>query len=441
MVGQELNQGDEILDVAIQHLRQQPIPEFPNPSVEFPIDLEQRQRVKLAADSMSTTGNHYSGRRSLLAMAAVVAIVLGSLAILPWENASQKAYAQVQEAMRNLNSLVFDLRSYSGDQVTMQGKIAYTKSGDVRLDSGLAVHVLNAAKAEYMIVDDAKRTVTIQPVYDVAAIQQKILGEFTALLNLGPLPSTTMRTITKDGKLAKEFKAVWDGSVATVVVDAKTNLPMTIESDRGKNQDGQLVREIASNFQFNVSLPDSSFAIIPPQGYVVNRIARHDPIKSSTGLVLTAGTGLGPIHFGMSLQEVRNELGDPDSFESKPALLAELDEKGQLKMPMKLVPANPPQLIGVMQYRTLGVQIEVSSIAGVEWIRCYEKRMTWAGFEGMTSHGIRIGMTKDEAKSLVREEPADRRWKTDDDRWLLKGMDVVFENGKCVEITIGKPAP
>lgn len=440
MVDQELNGGDRILEVAVEHLKQQSIPEFPNPMVNFPVDREQPQYVELNSKSASRASSPFFSRYSLFAAAVVFAMVAGGFALLPWESSSQKAFAQMQAAIRKLNSVAFELTLYSGDKLTGRGQVNYSKAGDARVDSGLVSHVLNVANNEYMTVDHAKQAVTIQPVYDMAEIQAKIAGEFGAIQNLGPIPSTTMRTVTNEGKPAKEFKSVWDGSVATVLVDAKTNLPMKIEVDRGKSQDGQPIREIAMNFQFNVNLPESSFAIVPPKGYDVKRIERRDPIRSSENLVLTIGQGVGPVRFRMSLQDVRNQLGDPDSFDSKPAMVAELDENEQLKLPMKLVPAEPPQLVGVMQYRSLGLQIELSSIEGVEWIRCYEKRLPWNRFAGMTSQGIKIGMSKGEVKALLEnEQSVDKNWNQTDDRWLLNGMDIVFANNKCVEIVLSKP--
>ncbi len=440
MVRQEFNQGDEILEMAVQHFKQQSIPEFTNPSVAFPVESASRQHIGLASNFLKRRSSTFLNRRLVLAVGVVFAIVIGGFSVLPWESTSQRAFAQMQEAIRNLSSLVFEMKSYSGEEVTGKYHISYAQAGDVRMDSAFGAHVLNASQEEYMVVNDAKRVATIQPVYDLASIQEKTAGVFGALLNLKPLPSTTMRTVNSGGKLAREFKIVWDGSVATVIVDAETNLPISIELDRGKSQDGRPLREVASSFKFNVSLADSSFAILPPNGYDVERIERHDPVISSEGLALTIGKGLGPVRFGMSLQEVRNHLGDPDSFESKPAMVEELDENGQISLPIKLVPIDPSQMIGVMQYHSLGLQIDVSSIEGVEWIRCYEKRMTWDRFAGMTSQGIKIGMSKNEVKSLlVKQELSEKNWKPTDDRWLLNGMDIVFEDDKCVEITIGKP--
>lgn len=438
MVTQESNHGDNILEVAIQQFRAQAIPEFPDPTVELPLDSEQRQPTEWKLNSIRKDVT-VSRRRSLSLVAAVFAAIAGGFAFWPWETSSQKAFAQLQEAVRSLNSLVFEMKCYSGDQVTGQFQITYANSGDVRMDSGFVVHILNAASAEYTIVDDIKRAITIQPVYNMAAIQDQIAGPLGALLNLKPLPSTSMRTLTNDGKLAKEFKTVWDGSVATVLVDVKTNLPIRIELDRGKNEGDKLIREIATNFRFNVSLASSQFTPSSPKGYEVTRIERRDPIVSSDNLVLTTGTGVGPVRFGMSLQEVRNQLGDPDTFSSRPATVAELDDKGQLKLPMKLLPANPPQTTGIMQYKSLGLQIEVSSVEGVEWIRCYEKRLTWNRFTGMTSLGVKIGMSKAEIKALLEKDTSVyQTWNQVGDRWSLNGMDIAFQNDKCVEINLGK---
>ncbi len=440
MVDQESSHGEQILAVAVQHFREQSIPEFPNPVVDFPVAYGQLEHVELKSCSKSSVGPLFPRRRLFLVAAVVFAIVLGGFAVLPWKSANQKAFAQMQEAIRNLNSLVFEMKSYSGDQETGRYQISHTKSGGVRMDSGLVSHILNVSKEEYMIVDDANQAVTIQPVYDTSEIQRKVTEPLAILLDLEPLPSTNMRTVVIEGKLAKEFKTVWDGSAATVIVDAQTNLPITIELDRGKGQDGKPIREVATNFQFNVSIADSTFAILPPNGYRVERMERRDPIVSSESLVLTLGKGVGPIHFGMSLQEVRDQLGPPDSFKSEPDMVPELDEKGRPKFPMKFVPVDPPQTVGRMEYRSLGLIVDVSSIRGVEWIRCFEKRATQNRFEGMTSHGIKIGMSKDEVQSVLDQEglTVQDGYKFDN-VWICNGMNLVFEKDKCVEIVIGKP--
>ncbi len=53
MVTQGFNQGDKILELAIQHLRAQPIPEFPDPTVELPLDLAQRDPIELKSNAIN----------------------------------------------------------------------------------------------------------------------------------------------------------------------------------------------------------------------------------------------------------------------------------------------------------------------------------------------------------------------------------------------------
>ncbi len=122
MVTQGFNQGDKILELAIQHLRAQPIPEFPDPTVELPLDLAQRDPIELKSNAINRKHVAISRRRSLSLAAAAFAAIAGGFAFWPWETSSQKAFAQLQEAVRSLNSLVFELKSYSGDQVTDNSK-------------------------------------------------------------------------------------------------------------------------------------------------------------------------------------------------------------------------------------------------------------------------------------------------------------------------------
>lgn len=141
----------------------------------------------------------------------------------------------------------------------------------------------------------------------------------------------------------------------------------------------------------------------------------------------------------MSFKEVVSFLGEPDSFESKPALEADVDDKGRLKLPMKLVPANPPYNVVLMHYRSLGVRIDISSLDGVQWIRCHEKTLFHKQFTGKTSEGIQIGMSKKEVLSLLkpRLKTGAENWQPQDALWLLKGMTIEFKNDRCVGISLG----
>ena len=441
MVENESSRGDEILEMALVHLQQQPIPEFTNPIVVFPAERDSQHPKSRSAlkRSIGASVNLFH-RRWVIAAGIALAILCGAFSIFPWTSSNLVAFGQVQEAIRGLRSLKFEMKTFVGDQVTGRFRITYSQTGSVRAESGLESHILNAAQKEYMFVKDSNRTAIIQPVYDNETIKERIFGSLDVLFQVQPLPTTRIRSLVMDGKPVRELSTVWDGSVANVLVDAKTNLPISIELDRGKNSEGKVIREELSQFEFDFDIDPSLFAIDPPKDYAITRIEQLESPKSSEQLTLTLGQGIGPVRFGMSLQEVRNHFGNPSTFESQPGMEFDRDENGQPKFPMKLVPANPPYTIGSMHYHGFGLQIDVSSSAGVEWIRCYEASLTRRGFEGKTSQGIQIGMPKSDAMKIIDENALfSRNGKPtlSDDHWTLNGMDIQFRDDKCSVITIG----
>lgn len=440
MVQQNLDRADDLLELAIRGFQEQSIPPFANPEVAFPkAHRTEPQIIDVDAPATQLRTLAYFRPRIAIALGLGLTFLVASFSIFPWETASQKAFGQVQQAIRDLRSAVFEMNSYDGDKLIASHKISYLQPGNIRADSGLDVHVLNMDEVQYMQIDDANRTTTIQPIYNLASMQQLAAGSFGALLSLKSIEGTSMRDTEFRGRPAREFTTVWDGSVATVIVNPETNLPVQIELDRGKSQTGKPLREVVSNFEFNVDLDISTFDISPPANYELVRIESREPIVASESLVATPGKGLGPVRFGMSLNEVVNLLGEPDAVESKPAMEAEVDDKGQLKLPMKLVPANPPYNVVLMHYRSLGVRIDISSLDGVQWIRCHEKTLFHKQFAGKTSEGIQIGMSKKEVLSLLepRLKSTAENWQAVDDRWLLNGMDIEFKKDKCVGISLG----
>ena len=440
MVKHESSRGDEILEMALIHLQQQHVPEFTDPYVVFPGEFEtQHSDAKSPKTRPIGADVKRIYRRWFIAVGVAVAFVSGTFILIPWTSSNQVAFGQVQEAIRGLRCLKFEMKSFVGDEEAGRYKFTYSQAGSVRSDNAIESHVLNAPRKEYMIVNHSKRTAIIQPVYENDAVKERIFGPLDVLFRVQPLPTTNVRSLVLDGKPVRELTTVWDGSVAKVLVDGETRLPISILLDRGKNIDGIAIREELSQFDFDFELDHTLFAIDPPKNHEVTRMERHEPLKSSEQLILMAGEGIGPVRFGMSLQEVRKHLGDPSSFESVPGMVLDLDENGKPKFPMKYVPANPPYSIGVMHYRDHGLRIDVSSTNGVEWIRCYESSLSSKGFDGKTSHGIRIGMHKSDVMKIVDQNallPSEHKPKLDDDHWILNGMNIDFRDNKCSVISI-----
>jgi RNA polymerase sigma-70 factor (ECF subfamily) len=102
-------------------------------------------------------------------------------------------------------------------------------------------------------------------------------------------------------------------------LDAKTNLPVYSRVlAKWKDKSGNLVQRIStsSNFRYDVPLDDSLFDLTPPQGFEVTSEGsprtQETPQWPPEKLVIHVGEGIGPARFGMSPEQVADQLGEPE---------------------------------------------------------------------------------------------------------------------------------
>ena len=144
-----------------------------------------------------------------------------------------------------------------------------------------------------------------------------------------------------------------DPTVTTVVFQEpgryRVELPsgdVVVEDFEGKERmrvshlEGKSIREVMTDFVFDGSHDDSLFRIVPPKGYAVTRRARGEPNPPDpTTLIVSPETGIGPVKFGMSIDEVVRALGEPNwrkehrfANNFNPALEVELQKDGSVRV-------------------------------------------------------------------------------------------------------------
>jgi hypothetical protein len=311
-----------------------------------------------------------------------------------------------RHSISNSGSAVFRLRTLAANKMVDSQRLHYLPSGMVRAEGARSLNIINSEKEQFLTVDHARQTAVIKPIYDLEATQRIFTSTFGALLQMEGIQEVKERSYVLDNRPVREFTAIWDGAVTTVIVDKESALPVKLELDRGKDNDGHAVIEVADQFEFGRKLSPELFSMVVPDGYEVQRVERRLPDQESASYVLSE-TGLGPVRFGMSVDEVRSLLGAPDSVDSRPAEEPEMKDGSPVIVPGKgfrMVPADPPYNLIDLRYDSRGFRVGLSSIKGVINIRCFDELTYGAStrkFLGQSSEGVKIGMSRAEVKELL----------------------------------------
>lgn len=162
----------------------------------------------------------------------------------------------------------------------------------------------------------------------------------------------------------------------TVWVDPKTKLPLLIEIVT--RDDGVTTTESIHIVAFDRPLEAALFELNPPAGYAVETlgIAELPPAPAAeakdaaTEMVATPLIGLGPVKFGMKLDDVIRVLGKPDKT------------------------VSPNKDYTLLEYYSRGFSVHTTPQRGVIMISCYTGKF-WAfsvrAFAGRTDKGVKMG--------------------------------------------------
>lgn len=285
------NDREDLLQRAIDSVRDDPFPEEPPPNrvlelvavvrqtAEQPSRVTMVERVK---NMKTTTG---------IAVAASLVIVCGGL--LSWlapGGGSALAFGDVAEAFANVHSATWKKTSVAKDP---QGKtIKLTGIGmflapshertEMSMDGKTAVLITDGRKDKVLGLDVAEKTATIFQLENLPAespfghsfqgLRKRIVDAQTGA------DSSVERLGVEiiDGRRVGGFRVRQGSLVITLWAEPKSSLPVRVEYE---STVGPKVREVMTDFQINVDLEQSLFSLDVPSGYTVLEQVKMDLSK------------------------------------------------------------------------------------------------------------------------------------------------------------------
>lgn len=430
------SQPDETLDRVCLALREQRIPDFPDPNIVWP---KAKVNMPRSTPAFATTTRR---NFQVAAVAVMFAIVVGGV-LVPWGSPGSRAFAQVQDAVRNLKTVTFRLETFSDNVKTTSYDFSFVSPDFVRADGVDTVHVMNSRESKTMDLTHSQGKAEIHPIYDMSA-SRRVLGAFGQLLDLEPQAETKIAEKVIAGQDVLELSMSFDGADAKVIVDAVTHLPIRISVDRGKDANLDSVIEVIDQFSFDETIDTALFAISPPTGYSVEVTDALPPGTSTEAYVVSDESGLGPAKFGASKAEVVAMFGTPDKIVTQEGMKLAVNANDPNFVPdlrpggnVRWEPADPKYTIDEIQYDSRGFRLKVSSKGGLTSIHCFDATAMGPRarkFLGTTPKGIGIGSSWDEVLNAYGEPTT----KLDNQAAMYRNpaLHFDFKNEKVVSIRV-----
>jgi hypothetical protein len=390
--------------------------------------------------------------------ATVVAVLI--LATMIWmkpaDLGASLAFADVQEAMRQIKTVVYDLDFPSSPHRNMRMLfIRGIDRGRVEWPAGLAF-VTDFAQGRTLILDHKNKTsqLTSGPSADFTA------GEvFDKLANVEQEAMKRLGERVFDGRTLVGFLLEREERLRVQVesrvwVDLKTRLPVRMETVPLDPDDPRAphLRMIA-RFTFNEPLDDALFSLKPPEGY---KILEADAMQVGLGKmpvppapkdnnlaspVIDPGVGIGRARFGMTLEQVIEALGQPAGMSEhwelpaelsqalsdvekkvkeqslddaeRQRLLEEVEKKYNVEIDEDpggrtgtVLPRGDPNGVS-LSYDDRGFELTILDDRGLCGIECVTGRSGKRDFSGKTSRGIAMGASREEIEKAYG--PADTK--------------------------------
>lgn len=446
---------DELLSGAVD-LRLQP--DFAEWRQKHPEALEALRAVPTTVNSRRRNMVRIV-RYSTSAAAVILLLIAGAWWAIftqgvatPWEGVTF-AFADVQKAVSQVRSVTFTLTNTGwGGQPFADPliiKVTGLELDRYRAESSEMVNIINFRDGLALVLWPRTKKATVWPLYPRAKDSPAEPLDF--LKHLRNIPATaTKRLGERELERRKVVDFVWrnSGEDYTVSVDAATRLPVRMEisrmgpkpfirvapsqpaKDEGRkepeipktgNQSGQplqavpdqalqnamkqkVIREVCSDFQFDIPVDELLFDTTPPEGYEVRRFL-PDPNadahykEDAERLVVSPTSGIGPVQFGMSREEVIRLLGKPDGIDTFEAAVA-------VPTPSPVSPAPGKKFTSEgLEYNSRGFAVRTGILAGsppsvgVVDIDCFNQVRSGPivrEFAGRTPEGIRLGASWDD---------------------------------------------
>jgi outer membrane lipoprotein-sorting protein len=376
-------------------------------------------RVRATLESAPTPNRRLRMITRYSAVAAAVAVVLGLGLWLFGPSGGGRAFADVQEKVKQSKNVTMTVITLSGD-VKTELKAHAMADGRMRMED---------ADGSYTIIDPkAERSLTVSPSAKEALLikgyHNRLPTDIYRLFR--EIRKEEVKRFPKenvDGRTAEVFlakvKFPEEPQEVKVWVDAETQLPFRLEMSTPGPQKQEVRLRI--DLEFDKPLDEKLFSTEPPAGYKLRSEGVDKPAKPTADPdkltpVVTPKEGIGAVKFGMTKKEVTDALGEPDK----------IDQRGM-----------------ALDYLSRGYSILVSPNRGVMMITCYTQAtfvVKVKDFAGQTREGVRMGMS---AADIVKVygEPDSKEMENATTRLGYRkklGFDFTLFNDKLVQFSLSR---
>jgi len=450
MVAEEDPITDDVLERVIDYLREQHVPDFPDPDVRV---------AKPSGSPLRRLAMNRPFQASAVAVAALIATTLIWMLGAPSSRASF-AFGDVKAAVGQTRSVSFRLTTTGWKGNPWPDPYVRTamvlEPGRRRSETNTGeVQIFNLDEGRLLMVRHKERKAAIYPLYPPSSDATLTFGDFSRQLR--NIPAAATRKIGEreiDGRRVIEFLWRQDEVDHVVAVDAATKLPFRMEVTRGKTPRGDEIREVFSDFVFDAEMDESLFSTAPPKGYEVEErlpdpSCKSYPEEDAKTLILSSAEGMGPVKFEMAAEEVIGLLGQPDWISRTEQFVSSNPMRADEETPE----AGNARAIGMLErldYDSRGfhVTLDTRSRAGtsltcVTAIRCFNQEMSGPmvrDFVGGTKEGIRLGASRETVLETYGKPDSER-----DDAlgYPELGWTFTFRNKRlcAIELHIVRPEP
>lgn len=427
--------ADYLLDQIIVALREEPIPELPEPlPTSATVAVRQRRPRSAAVPGAVQSRTRRRFWIAGAAFAALMALVVASPTIMP--GARQiAAFAEVQKAVSTYKSVRYRVLDFHGAKDPyVSTVIAVRGAGSHSEASNGSEQITNLNARRMLSVDHRARKATLYQLYPHEGGESA--DRFHEKLRNLPADAKQLGEAELGTKKILQFEFENHGRYV-VAVDPETKLPLRMEfTSAGAQRGGELFREVITDFLFDAPVDESLFELNVPAGYVVERCEEppnRKPIDFKS-LVVSPTHGIGPVPLGASKQQLIASFGQPDRIELEGRFAKAYSAPGK--------PAGNNQAEVTLErfhYNSLGFELSVSSEKGVTQFRTLYVGLLARPFLGKTDAGIALGASIDD---VVRAYgPPERKGGFRDDvlDYFHKGWSFVFYDGKLSWFTVSEP--
>jgi len=273
MKHRENNEPRELLDGALNALRETPVP--PGPP-------DQTLRAVLAAGQSSRQVRPRTLTRRILAMnriakiaAAVVVVAIGA-GLLIWlpVGSATVVWADVQEKVRNVRTMSFTMTlRQKGEPGTpaMEIHVMMMEPGLMRQDIAKPERVVTITDLQagkiLVLADKEKKAVRM----DLSGLPEKVRKQHKDSNFLAKMKKLVEKSETElgekeiDGRTVKGYKVTDRGEGMILWVDAETAVPVEMEFTAFGGQ----MTFVMSDFEFDQPLDEDLFSLDVPEGYTL----------------------------------------------------------------------------------------------------------------------------------------------------------------------------